>query len=375
MTRRVGKFSGVIVHPCMRKYRVGMFSALNQLMRLDVIESAAPSSGGFVANEREQSVLECDARFLPRSKYRIPLLSNSNLSIFRCLDARYRFVVFSSFLSLPFLLLSFPAKLLGKKVFVFDEIWSYPGTFRHQLLKYLYKFVAKFTVSGFILASSRAKQFNESFFGPNFRRVVALNTHSNYEGVDADSFGKKADSLLFLGRVVEIKGLDILIRALALTDKNLVVYGEGGELHSCKLLADKLGLSDRVRFNGGCERKDVDAIMRSYRYFVLPSRPLKKQVESWGFTVNEALLQGCKVVVSDSVGSAQDLIFEGWNGYVFKSDDYKDLADKLNKLPDLKASPAKISERLRSQCSNKGNAMAVYSMISSVLGDDFDSFV
>src|SRR5690606_14533386 len=119
------------------------------------------------------------------------------------------------------------------------------------------------------------------------------------------------EDLLYLGRIVEVKGLDVLIKAMVYTDKKLVVYGEGGFQKKCAELCEELGLGDRVVFKGPCSHAEVNALMQQYKYFVLPGKKLSQraqQVESWGFTVNEALANGCKVVVSDSVGAAPDLI-------------------------------------------------------------------
>jgi glycosyltransferase involved in cell wall biosynthesis len=60
--------------------------------------------------------------------------------------------------------------------------------------------------------------------------------------------------------------------------------------------------------------------------FVLPS---KGPGETWGLSVNEALASGTPVLVSSRCGCANDLVQEGINGYIFKSDDLIDLERKM----------------------------------------------
>jgi glycosyltransferase involved in cell wall biosynthesis len=57
--------------------------------------------------------------------------------------------------------------------------------------------------------------------------------------------------------------------------------------------------------------------------------PSKGPGETWGLAVNEALASGTPVLVSNRCGCAHDLVQEGINGYLFKSDDLIDLESKM----------------------------------------------
>lgn len=60
--------------------------------------------------------------------------------------------------------------------------------------------------------------------------------------------------------------------------------------------------------------------------FCLPS---EGPGETWGLAINEAMAAGKAIIASDKVGCAVDLVKEGKNGYVFKSNDAEDLQEKL----------------------------------------------
>lgn len=62
--------------------------------------------------------------------------------------------------------------------------------------------------------------------------------------------------------------------------------------------------------------------------FVLPSA----YAETWGLAVNEALACGRPVLVSDRVGCAEDVVEPGWNGLVFRHDDWRDFGAGVRSL-------------------------------------------
>ncbi|MDO6480759.1 glycosyltransferase [Shimia thalassica] len=82
--------------------------------------------------------------------------------------------------------------------------------------------------------------------------------------------------LLSVGRLVEKKGFDNLIEALAKLPKDLdwrwTHIGGGGLGDTLKVRAAELGLQDRIVWRGACDQPDVIAALRDADIFVLPSR-------------------------------------------------------------------------------------------------------
>lgn len=83
---------------------------------------------------------------------------------------------------------------------------------------------------------------------------------------------------------------------------------------------------------------DVREHMRRSHVYVLPS----SGYEGWGVVVNEAMAEGCAVVVSDAAGAGSTLIRNGKNGLLFKSGDARALAGSLRTL----AKEPALGERL-----------------------------
>ncbi len=126
--------------------------------------------------------------------------------------------------------------------------------------------------------------------------------------------------------------LDVL-RAFAKASmpQAVLVYAGAGPLRAqLETEAAVLGMAERVRFLGFVNQSRLPAIYRAADLLVLPS-----ESEAFGLVVNEAMLCGCPVAVSDRVGARHDLVRPGETGFVFPCGDVEALAGILrNALPD-----------------------------------------
>jgi glycosyltransferase involved in cell wall biosynthesis len=92
----------------------------------------------------------------------------------------------------------------------------------------------------------------------------------------------------------------------------LVMAGEGPLRQHLEEEAQLLGIAERVRFLGFTNQSKLPAVYCSSDLLVLPS-----ECEPFGLVVNEAMLCGCPVIVSDQVGARFDLVKEGKTGFVY----------------------------------------------------------
>jgi glycosyltransferase involved in cell wall biosynthesis len=86
-----------------------------------------------------------------------------------------------------------------------------------------------------------------------------------------------------------------------------------------------MGICDRVRFLGFVNQSGLPETYTASDILVLPS-----SYEPFGLVVNEAMLCGCPVVVSDRVGARFDLVRPGETGYIFPCGDVAALAAALS---------------------------------------------
>jgi glycosyltransferase involved in cell wall biosynthesis len=137
--------------------------------------------------------------------------------------------------------------------------------------------------------------------------------------------------VLGLGRVVEKKGFDLLLRAFALLaaqhpGTGLVIGGDGAARADLRRLAGELGIAERVALPGTLSRGQVAWAMANAAVFVLPSR-----IEPFGIVVLEAMRAGRPVVVS-SRGGAPEIVRDGLDGIVSDPLDTRALASAIGRL-------------------------------------------
>lgn len=136
--------------------------------------------------------------------------------------------------------------------------------------------------------------------------------------------------VLFVGRLVEKKGADVLLRAVALVPRvSLVIVGDGPARDELEELARDLGIRRRVQFLGQQSRDGVMAEMARAALVALPS-----QVGAGGdqdgtpVVLGEAMAAGVPVVVSD-LGGLSEQVTEGQTGRVVEPGSVADLARAL----------------------------------------------
>ena len=131
--------------------------------------------------------------------------------------------------------------------------------------------------------------------------------------------------VLAVGQFVFRKGFDVLINASARIPKDIGVFIVGGEPKKDYLeLINKNGLTN-VHFVSFQSKKDLSRYYKCADLFVMPTRE-----DIWGLVVNEAMSFGLPVVSSDRCVSGLEMIKNGENGYIFKSEDVEDLSLKIS---------------------------------------------
>jgi glycosyltransferase involved in cell wall biosynthesis len=143
-------------------------------------------------------------------------------------------------------------------------------------------------------------------------------------------------NLIYVGRLSREKNIDSLLSAYARVKKGnpraddwgLIIVGEGPERQALtKMVAD--GNMANVYFTGGKSWEEVPAFYALSNVFVLPSLS-----EPWGLVVNEAMVCGLPVIVSNRCGAAYDILEHGENGFMFDPLDVNDLAGRLSYFVD-----------------------------------------
>ncbi|WP_419730469.1 glycosyltransferase [Lichenicola sp.] len=170
----------------------------------------------------------------------------------------------------------------------------------------------------------------------------AERTHIHYIGVDCQAIRPRSPdeerpTILHVGRLVEMKGTQYLLRAFATLaarhpELRLVIIGDGELAPSLRTLAGSLGLGERAVFLGARPHAEVLARMRQARMLVLPSvLTATGRVEGLGMVMLEAAAAGVPVVAT-RVGGIPEGVRDGETGFLVPERDVEALARRIEDL-------------------------------------------
>jgi glycosyltransferase involved in cell wall biosynthesis len=144
-----------------------------------------------------------------------------------------------------------------------------------------------------------------------------------------------APLLLGMGRLHKVKAHDVSLKALALyPEAYLWIAGAGALEGQLKALAERLGVTERVRFLGW--RSDASALYRAADVCLFPSR-----YEPLGNTVIQAWAHGCPIVAAASQGPGV-LITDDVDGLLTPVEDAAALAAAARRVFEDKALAARL---------------------------------
>ena len=144
-------------------------------------------------------------------------------------------------------------------------------------------------------------------------------------GVDIPSATADGDEIVFVGRLKDQKGVDVLLHAAADLDERVLIVGDGPERANLEALAERLDVD--AEFVGEVPPDDVPDYLRRGKLFVLPS----VRGEGLPNAVLEAMAVGLPVIVTDTGGVA-DAVVDGKTGYVVDPEDKIALGDRIERL-------------------------------------------
>lgn len=135
-----------------------------------------------------------------------------------------------------------------------------------------------------------------------------------------------------------------------------LIVGTGIEMQEARTFVEGTGV--KVSFAGFLNQREIAQAYVAADALVLPS----DFGETWGLVVNEAMATGLPAIVSDRIGSANDLVLNGETGYVFRHGSRRDLAEAIERLAQSE------HDRLRMGASAKQRVFAEFSIASAVEG-------
>lgn len=206
---------------------------------------------------------------------------------------------------------------LSREPFIFRIIYAFLQCFRHYAL---YK-----NTNAFVAYGQFSRRYLIDHFAVAPEKIFIGTQGYPYELMPSDPdliTLKKENNILFVGSLLENKGLSVLIEAFKeiCNDLNcrLILMGEGEDSNYVKNLTKGIE-RDRLILTGFLEGREKFAFFKKAKVLVLPSR-----YDCWGWVVNEALYMGIPVITSGKV-MAKEMI-DG-NGIIV--DEERQFADAI----------------------------------------------
>ncbi|SEM29462.1 Glycosyltransferase involved in cell wall bisynthesis [Syntrophus gentianae] len=171
----------------------------------------------------------------------------------------------------------------------------------------------------------------------------------------SDAATRIPGQLLFVGRLVEKKGLVYLLRAMpailsAHPEARLLIAGSGPEEQNLRKEAERLKLHARVSFLGSVGNQHLPALYQASEIVAFPSIvAVDGDQEGFGLVQVEALGCECGVVATD-LPAIRDIIADGETGLIVPQRNESALAEKIIYLLN--------SPDIRTELGRKGRAFA-----------------
>lgn len=172
---------------------------------------------------------------------------------------------------------------------------------------------------------------------PEQLRTISMGVDTREHFSPSTTSTRSDNELLFVGRLVEKKGVTYLLDAMPeiirqCSGVHLSVVGNGPEENALKQQADRLGIAHAVTFLGALSNSEIPELYRRATVFVAPSIvTVKGDQEGLGLVLVEALACECPVVTTD-LPAIRDVVIGGVTGLVCRQKDSADLAARVCSL-------------------------------------------
>lgn len=202
------------------------------------------------------------------------------------------------------------------------------------LSSYLYQrnrnWISKYNILGF-----RSKYMKEAF-----EKINTINTKSFicYSGIPENyiitsnhrSFSHNINTFIYVGALIQRKYPERILPALNESYKKdnytLTIVGNGEMHDAIEVLAQKLNISDKIRFMGQQTREEIIQLYDAADCMIMISKN-----EAYGLVYLEAMARGCITIASRNEG-IDGVIIDGYNGFLCESGNSIELSQILTRI-------------------------------------------
>ena len=291
-------------------------------------------------NELDKKKSVSDHWFSPQKKFLMLLLA--------LIKNRYPIII-TSCISPQTVISLLASKITRSKYILWIEDWfvpkpkSFRNMIRFSLLGLIAKCVLK-NAGAVVVEGSPQRRYVRNFGVPNEKVFQANHSSLDYLKFKSIDLRQKlsignAVVILYLGRIIEQKGLDVLIKAFSTIEQEwedayMLICGDGNFRSSCESIVKEMQIKHVIFAGLIIQEEEKASFYKTADIFVLPARIVagEEMAEGWGLVINEAMSMGKPIITTDAVGAAEDLVRNGLNGFVVKNGEIEELYLALRKM-------------------------------------------
>lgn len=322
MNLKKNKYDAVFITNIPAFYKVNLFNELNKVINIYVIFISEKS------NIRESDFygynIDFEHCFLNSKSYE----NRSKIKTFfylikKILVIDYKLIVYSGWETREVTILSLLSKRKKNAIVIESSIMETKTT---GLAWFLKKLVINRMSKAYPSGILQKKILDEAGF-----KGDSIVTH----GVGITNYQKKQNNnkkiycdkqhfkFIYIGRLSQEKNIEMLIDVFSVLPYELTIIGDG-DLKS--MLENKA--TKNIKFEGYVENRNIISFLENHNCFILPSVS-----EPWGLVVEEALIAGLPIIVSNKVGCHCDLI-DNTNGLIFDAKNSDSLKQAIENMVD-----------------------------------------
>lgn len=272
------------------------------------------------------------------SKEIIWLDEDKNYELLNILGKDYDLCIVSGYFYKPFMKYVKETYHSVKHILCSDNNFFNIKSFKYRLIAPLFHkfYLSKYFYAAFTPGYSGAKYLNHMGYKNVYQGLYGSSSEIFYFD---KNLHKKEKTISFVGQLVERKNIIKVCKIFLQLEKKYPswkfnIYGSGRQKNDL----EKIILNSKnISLNKFKQPHEIARILRKSSALILPSR-----VEHWGLVVHEAALSGCALLLSNNVGSIDDLSLPT-NSSLFNPNDNHEIKSSLEWLFNLSDESLKLA--------------------------------
>ena len=183
-----------------------------------------------------------------------------------------------------------------------------------------------------IIVETKTNKNSLASWGFNKDNIAVIPSGVSFDQIQKEQLSTHKHDVIFVGRLVKDKGTHTLIESISYLEArkikvSVAIIGDGPERKSLEILAQQLGMKDRIKFYGEvAQDREVISIMKSAKVFVYPAVP----AGGWALTLVEANACGLPIIsVKSGALGTNEAVIDNYNGFLVEEQSPILIADKI----------------------------------------------